>query len=333
MSKQPNTKLIGGFVVGAIALVITGILLFGSGTFFSQQRKFVLFFADSVSGLNIGAPVDFRGVRVGRVTDIKVVLENEDLSLQIPVFIEFERERLKFGPSESDLRKILDAKGTTFLEVMVNRGLRAQLVMQSFVTGQLGIHLDFFPDKPARLVGAEPGYPEIPTVESSLSEIAKTVQNIPLAEIAEKLFKALDGVEKLINSPEAKETMVSLDQAVKATRSLLENLDGQVGPLAARTNLTLGESKRMFADASKLARDLDDRIPQIAAGLEDTFKTAGATMRGANKAIDGLTADNSPVRLELIRTLNELSSAARSFRILADYIDNHPEALVRGKGK
>ena len=74
MSKQANTKLIGGFVIGAVVLLIAGILLFGSGKLFSHQKKFVLFFEDSVKGLNIGSPVDFRGVNIGTVTDIKIVL-------------------------------------------------------------------------------------------------------------------------------------------------------------------------------------------------------------------------------------------------------------------
>jgi paraquat-inducible protein B len=334
MSKQANTKLIGSFVVGGIALVIAGVLLFGSGRLFTQQRKFVLFFDDSVSGLSIGAPVDFRGVKVGRVTDIKVVLEKEDLSLRIPVFIEFDPGRVRLDTTENEVKNLVETQGTkTFLELLINRGMRAQLVMQSLVTGQLGIHLDFFPDKPARLVGAESGYPEIPTVESSLSELAKTVQNIPVAEIADRLLKILDRTQQLVYSPELQETVVSINQSAKAMHSLLVNLDGQVKPLAANADLTLAETRKTMADASKLARNVDARIPQILASLDDTLKTVGVAMRGANKVIDGITADNSPVRLELMRTLNEFASAARSFRVLVDYIESHPEALVRGKGK
>ncbi|SPF46346.1 Mammalian cell entry related domain protein [Syntrophobacter sp. SbD1] len=334
MSKQANTKVIGAFVVGAVALVIAGILLFGSGKLLSRQRKVVLFFDDSVSGLSIGAPVDFRGVKIGRVTDINVVLEKKDFSLRIPVFIEIEAERVRFDSSENDLAELVQTAGqNTFLEMLVKRGLRAQLEMQSFVTGQLGIHLDFFPDKPARLVGAEPGYPEIPTVDSSLSELTKTVQNIPLADITDKLTKILNGIEQLINSPDTKDTIATLNQTVKAMHTLLVNLDGQVKPLAKSADLALGESQVALANVSKLARNINERIPRIAAGLEDTVKGAGVTIKGANKAIDGFTGDNSPVRLELMKTLDEFASAARSFRILADYLESHPEALVRGKGK
>jgi paraquat-inducible protein B len=334
MSKQANTKLIGAFVVGAVFLVVAGILLFGSERFFTNQKKFVLFFTDSVKGLNVGAQVDFRGVKVGTVTDMKIVLDKEDLSLRIPVFIEIRPERFSFAGSQSDLKKMAEKAGTKdFLEMLVNKGLRAQLVMQSFVTGQLGIHLDFFPDKPVRLIGSEPDYAEIPTVESSLSEVAKTLQNIPFEEIAEKVSKTLDGIEKLVNSPELADTIVSLNQSIKAVYVLVRNLDSQVKPLSSNAGLTLGEARKMFASAGQLARELDVRIPKVLSALEHTVNTADVTLQGANKAIDGMTGDSSPVRIELIKTLKELGSSARSLRVLTDYIDSHPEALLRGKGK
>jgi paraquat-inducible protein B len=336
MSKQANTKIIGGFVVGAIALVVAGVLLFGSGKWFSEQKKFVLFFEGSVKGLGVGSPVDFKGVKVGTVTGIKIVLNRQDLALGIPVFIELDPKEITFAGSQSEMMKMVESrlKGQSkFIQYLVDNGLKAQLEMQSFVTGQLGIHLDFFPNDPVRLVGAEPEYTEIPTTESDLSEFMKTVSNLPLAEIANKISKALDGIEKLVTSPDIKETLASLGPAVKAAHALMQNLDSQVKPLSTGTDLTLGEAKKMFANASRLVTDIDSRIPQIVAGLDETLKTTGATMRGANKAIDGFVGDNSPVRIELIKTLNEFASAARSFRILADYIERNPEALVRGKGK
>ena len=334
MSKQANTKLIGAFVVGAISLVVIGVLLFGSARFFSSQKKFVLFFDDSVKGLNIGAQVDFRGVKVGTVTDMRLVLDKKDLSLRIPVFVEIHPDRFVFAGTSSDLEKVTEKAGTkNFLEFMVKQGLRAQLEMQSFVTGQLGIHLDFFPDKPVRLVGAEPDYPEIPTVESSLSEIARTLQNIPFEEIAEKVSKTLDGIEKLVNSPELADTIVSLNQSVKALHVLLQNVDSQVKPLASNAGRTLSEARKMFTSAGQLARELDVRIPKVLAALELTVKSAGVTLEGANNAIDGIAGDNSPVRIELIKTLKELGDSARSLRVLTDYMENHPEAIVRGKGK
>jgi paraquat-inducible protein B len=213
----------------------------------------------------------------------------------------------------------------------VEKGLKAELEMQSLVTGQLGIHLDFFPDQPARFVGTEPEYTEIPTVESRLSEFVKSVQNLPLEEIAQKMSKALDGIVKLENSPELQDTIASLAPAVQSAQVLFKNLDYQIKPLVDSTKLTVGEAKKMFANASKLATDVDARIPEIVAGLNETLKSTSVTMKGANKAIDGIAGDNSPVRIQLVKTLDEFASAARSLRVLADYIEQNPEALIRGK--
>jgi paraquat-inducible protein B len=336
MSKQANTKLIGGFVVGAIVLAVAGIFFFGSGKFFTSQKKFVLFFEDDVKGLSIGAPVDFKGVKVGTVTDIRIVLHKKDLSLGIPVFIEIDPHKVGFSGTESEIMKMVEEKlkgRGKFIELLIDKGLRAQLEMQSLVTGQLGIHLDFFSNQPVRLVGAEPGYPEIPTVPSALSELTKTLQNLPIEEIAAKVVKTLDGIDKLVTSPDVKATIASLEPTVQAARELLKNLDSQVKPLSTGAQGTMSDARKMIDNISKLADELGVRVPKLVAVVEETFKTADSTMRGAGKDLNGLAGDNSPVRRELLKTLNEFAAAARSVRILADYIENHPEAFVRGKGK
>jgi len=169
-------------------------------------------------------------------------------------------------------------------------------------------------------------------VESGLSEFMKTVQNLPLAAIAEKVEKTLDGMEKLVTSPDIKETLVSIHQTVDEAHVFLRNLDSQVKPLATSTQLTLSEAKKLFRDGGQLARNLDSRIPSLIASLEDTSKAAGLTMKEANNAVDRFAGANSAVRLELIKTLSEFSDAARSVRILAQYLENHPEALIKGKG-
>ena len=334
MSKEANNKLIGVFVVGAIMLVVAGVMLFGSGKWLKPQSKFVLFFDGSVKGLGIGAPVDFKGVKVGSVASIRIVLDKKDQSLRIPVFIELDPRSISHIGSKEELEKAFQGslKGEkNFIELLVENGLKAELEMQSLVTGQLGIQLDFFPDQPARFIGAEPEYTEIPTVESRLSGFVKTVHNLPLEEIAQKVSKALDGIIKLENSPELRDGIASLAPAVKSGQALFKNLDDQIKPLANDTKLTIGEAKKMFANASKLATDLDARIPQIVESLNETLKTTSVTMKGANKAIDGIAGDNSPVRIELVKTLDEVASASRSLRLLADYIEQNPEALIRGK--
>ena len=159
MSKQANKTLIGAFVVGAVALVIVGILAFGSGQFMKNMRKYVLYFDGSIKGLSVGAPVVFRGVKVGSVTDIKVRFEGEDFAVRTPVFVEIDPDRISSDFSEREaalyLRKLRLNK---MVDLLIKRGLRAQLQSQSLVTGQLLVALDFYPDKPINLVGGETRY-------------------------------------------------------------------------------------------------------------------------------------------------------------------------------
>lgn len=350
MSKQANTTLVGIFVVGAAGLLVAAILIFGSGQFLGDKTRCVLFFDSSLRGLNVGAPVDFKGVRIGTVTDIRVMLNKKDMSLQTPVYIELDPDRVITGAAVKDLKTYSTAKGIRNLtEYLVKQGLRAQLQMQSLVTGQLMVHFDFYPDKPIRLVGADPSTPELPTVPSSLSELTKTIEKLPVEDIAQKVLLAIDGIEKLVNSPELAETLVHIREITKGVESIVKNVDTQVKPLATSMDTTLADARKLLKNvdnsikplASDLSQNLKDlstllssanaRIPQLLIDVDDAFKSAGTAMKQAGKAVEGIGGENSAVRFELARALSEMASAARSVRILAEYLERHPEALLQGK--
>jgi len=141
MSKPANKKLIGVFVVVVVGLIVVAILLLGSGRLFRHYPKFVMYFEGSVQGLSVGSPVLFRGVKVGSVTDIAMDFNPSDLSILIPVYVE--------GKADTSSRDMLKGDRTALQEevvqALIKKGLRAQLEMQSVVTGQLVIALDFHP--------------------------------------------------------------------------------------------------------------------------------------------------------------------------------------------
>jgi paraquat-inducible protein B len=334
MSKQVNTRVIGGCIVGTLVLALMAVLVLGSGKWFSHKEKFVLFFTDSISGLGIGAPVDFRGVKIGSVTDIKVDLDKKDLSLLIPVFIEIDPKRLTFAGTRDDLHRLTERYGArTFLQLLIKRGLRAELVMQSAITGRYGIHLNFYRNKPLNLVLAETEYQEIPTIPSRLSEIANTIQKLPLTEIVGKLFSTVDTAKKLINSPDIKGTVLSFQQAAQAGRTLWANVGGEVKPLSKEAKTDVGEARKMFANTSKVGTVLGTSIPPLAAALKQTAKTARLSLQGADGALGEFAQTDSHVRLQFLQTLNEMAFAVRSLRVLSDYLVRHPEVMLRGKSK
>jgi paraquat-inducible protein B len=177
MGRRANTTLIGAFLVGAVALIVIGILVFARGQFLSEKRTFVLYFDGSVKGLNVGAPVDFQGVRVGSVTDMGVQYLAAENAFRIPVYIELEAGRIRqMGVREKE------ADRRAFLKSLIDRGLRAQLGTVSLVTGQLFVQLDFHPSTPVRLVGTDPDVPELPTIPTTLQQASAAAQ-----ELLEKL--------------------------------------------------------------------------------------------------------------------------------------------------
>ena len=335
MSKQANKTVIGGFVVGAVALVVAGILIFGSGKFLAEKETYVMYFKGSVSGLNVGSAVVFRGVKIGSVTNIALYADPADLSIRIPVFIGVKPDKFKIVRGEAQRhgpKKIL--------ELLIKRGLRAQLQMQSMVTGQLMVELDFHPDKPIKLVGADPEYMEIPTIQSSLEGLVKQIERAPIEEILNKLLSAVEGIESIVNSKEVKESLVTLDQTLNDIHKLVLNIDSRIEPLASGIDETMREFGKLarnidgkvgplvssidetVGDIGKLAQDIDAKIDPLVSSIENTVKALGATI-----------GEDSPLIYQLNETLKGLLAAANSIRVLADYLERHPESLIRGKGK
>ncbi|WMW65574.1 MlaD family protein [Nitratidesulfovibrio liaohensis] len=142
MAREANKAMLGAFVVGALALLAAAVLLFGSGRFMKDRPQLVLYFKGSVRGLNIGAPVVFRGVPIGSVTEIRLLHDPDTPEFFIPVFIEFEPERILNMKDGTVAKRQADGK---VLDLLVEKGMRARLALQSFVTGQLMIEVDFDP--------------------------------------------------------------------------------------------------------------------------------------------------------------------------------------------
>jgi len=326
MSKKANRSLIGAFVLGAIALAVAGVVIFGSGKFFKKTYKFVMFFDGSVKGLNVGAPVMFRGVKVGQVTDIKVNFYGKELAILIPVYIELD-------PSTGVLASG-DAPKGQYRSAFIKRGLRAQLQMQSFVTGQLVIDLDFYPDKPARFVGTEKKYPEIPTIPTPLESLTKTIQDLKLDQTIRKLNSAMEGVDRVVNSPELKESIVSLNQVLKSIDSLARNIDTKVVPAISSIKETSEAARGAFIQAEKTLAMREGAPAEVAQSISDTLKAARITLEDTQRAVAGVrrVADqNANLGYDLSRTLQEISALSHSLRSLTDYLDRHPEALIKGK--
>ena len=329
MSRQASPALIGGFTLGAAVLVVAGILIFGSGKFFTTSHDYVLYFDGAVNGLQVGAPVRFQGVQVGSVTDIKATIQEENLEIRIPVFIEIEEGSIE--QVGNPRRREIDQEFG--VRVLVRRGMRAQLQMQSFVTGILSVQFDIHPKAEPAEVTYDPdtGLLELPTVPTTFQKAEQTIRHaletlggLPLEEMFTDLLKTINGIEQLVNSPAVTGAFVKLDETLGDMQQLLRRLEEEVSPTASTFNTTM-------KDFRQLVRDLDEQIQPLVASVTKTVEAAQVTITQAGETFSGL-GPASPLRHEISQTLEDLREAARAIRILAHELQRQPDALLRGKG-
>lgn len=329
MSKKTHPALVGAFVLGALALAIAGIITFGSGHFFRAAERYVLYFEGSVKGLNVGAPVVFRGVQVGSVVQILIEFDERDLSFRIPVVIEILPERFTQVCCEESGQSLQQQVGTPqFIDLMVERGLRAQLQMQSLVTGQLLVMFDMLPEREPRLVEAPSAYPQLPTIPSHFEQWTRAIEELPLHEMAFKALAILEGIERFVQSPDLGEALrdvrTTLVEVQRLVRSMEQRLEGTDQQLRA----TLESARQMLANLDAQLMPLTEALTQTARSGQGALEET----RRAMSALEGAAGEDSSLRYHLETTLAEIAAAARSLRTLSDYLERHPDALLRGKG-
>lgn len=303
MSRQISATAIGTFVIGAITLTVIAVLLFTSGKFFAGSYPLVAVFPGNVQGLRVGAAVQMRGVRIGSVTDIEVLLDATNNTVTVPVFIEIEAGRVKDLEFRSLEGHLSYQEWRDKLNRLIKSGLRAQLKLQSLVTGQLIVDFDFHPDTPAKLTHLDADYVEIPTIATVTEKLMDELKDLPLQELAEKAIRTLDGIDQLVRSREVSESVHNANQALVQIRNTLDEI-------------------------SRLTRHVDSQVDPLSKSAESTLREA----RSALQSIDDLIGRDSATRAELDNALSETAKAARSLRMLADYLEQHPEALIKGKG-
>jgi paraquat-inducible protein B len=335
MSAKVNPPLIGAFVVGAIVLAFILVVLLGGGQLLQQPRRFVVVFDSSLHGLSVGAPVAFRGVPIGQVTSIDPIIDTNESELRgvnIVVDIEIGRGKIRSAPGASvDTEHFSDAELADYFD---KQGVRAQLGLQSLLTGQLFVNLDFFPGSPVNKADMTTKHPQIATIETGLQRLGRTIDTLPLEEIVAKVTNVLDGLDRIVNADEIPRTLAATERTVQSSMRLVEEIEGQIGPLLASLREAT-ETASATIERAGIALDLQEGpAGELLANLTRAADTAEETLAraGAGAAwIEHLLSDRSPERQHLQRALSELSAAARSIRVFTDYLERHPEALIQGK--
>ncbi|MDH3662277.1 MAG: MlaD family protein [Alphaproteobacteria bacterium] len=291
MSKPANPKVIGAFVIGAIALVLVGLTLLGGGQLFAVRESYVIYFPGSVNGLKVGAAVNFRGVAIGEVTDVRAVYNLADETMLIPVMIEVESDRITVMREEGAAEQ-QEPYGR-----LLELGLRAQLQSTSMVTGLLAVNVDFYPGTPVTLVDKTGRHQEIPAIPSKMEQLDQTLtdvmQSAPalMADLAE-LVRGLPELQAQISEGLAK-GQAELSDAVTTIAALAD---------------------RMHQSAPGVDRLIDEGTVTLAAFQ----KTLGAFEKSAGGVDAMLESSKEPIST----TLTDLQSAVASIERMADQINN-----------
>jgi paraquat-inducible protein B len=315
MSKKANPTMVGAFVLGAVALLVAGVVVFGSGALFKSTVPFVLSFTGSVNGLAIGAPVKFKGVEVGSVTDIRLSLNADETDegprTRVPVLIEIDADRV-FARGVR-----VDIGDPAITKRLIDAGLRAQLNAQSFVTGLLFVELDFHPDTDA-VFAFPPDFQiqEIPTVpnvfeqaQTALAEIISDLEKLDLQRLFDAVAETVEGIKRVVNSEGVQKAAANLDKT-------MANLDDTLTSIRKL-------SDELGAKTGSLGRSLEEIAGQTRATLE--------TMDNSLRTVRDLLDPAAPLAVQLQSALDEIANAARSVRLLASELERNPSALIRGR--
>lgn len=313
---------IGAFVLGGIVLGLGAIVLFGNFRLFQETTRAAIVFEGSISGLAVGAPVNFRGVRVGAVDGITIQFEAATRTAYIPVTIRLEPERVHVAGGSA-------ARNTLNLPTFIARGLRAELVTQSFVTGQSEINLDFNPGSPAVLHPGVTNLTEIPTQQSSIQRVREELTQLPLRELVENAIETLESIRKLTARLDT--DLPPLLASVKATS------DGAARTVDAATQAITnlqGNLDTTLVRFSQLAITADQQLTQRGADLHTLLVSSNQAIVQSRDVLNGLrslTSDRGVARANLEATLRDLAAAAASLRGFASDVERNPQLLLMGR--
>lgn len=316
MSEKPHTVAIGAFIVGALLIsIVIAIFVLGSGL--GQSDKIVMVFNGSVKGLNIGAPVAIRGVQVGQVTSIKIVLNKDTLDILMLVEADFRAQNIQtVGTKEEDVT-----------EELIHRGLRAQLNTQSLLTGLLYVEMDFHPNSEVQLADIDSPHFQFPTIPTDLERLAMKLQKMDFAKLADNVDSALNGINTFITSADFQAMPITLKATLDAVTTLSNQLQSQLASSMPKLDLVLDGTAVTVANANK-------QLPIISAGITknlDTLNQAITAFETAMNDIDELVAADSPTTYRMNEALKELALAAKAMQQLAKTLEEQPEALIRGR--
>ena len=358
MKRRANALRIGLFAIGGLALLVAAVVAVFGGKLFAHTERAVMYFDGSVYGLQVGAPVVFRGVRLGKVVSLGVMHDAATDAFLVPVVAEVDRSLIRDPQGRS-----AGTQAALSLPRLVQRGLRAQLLTQSLLTGQLYVDLDLAPvaaTVSAATTTAAPTLPratpadasprsmaglvEIPTATSGMQSLLGQLQRLDLGGMLSEITGAAASARQLANSPRLHKVLEEFAAAAATLARLAATLERRVGPLADAAQGTLADTRRAVGSVDGAADRVSaaaDRVGTAAVRVDTLLAPGSPLLASAQRAADELarsaaalrqaTAEDAPVMQNVERALHDVSRASRAVRELAELLERQPEALLRGR--
>lgn len=335
--RRASPLLIGAFVVAGLALLAAVLIGLVGNPFFARKERAVMHFGGSVYGLQVGAPVVFRGVRVGSVTSIGVFYERASDSFSIPVVAELDGNAVQGLDGRQTDRDVALA-----LPALVQRGLTAQLSMQSLLTGLLYVDLDLRPQRPGEVRGTYRGDAfEIPTTPTAIQALKGQLDGMDFRRLAEDLGAIAASARAVVAGPQLKQALTDLAEITATVKRVSQRLDRRVDPLADELQRTLRSTRGAVEQVGQAAAGIDgsvtrtaDRVGELLAPgspLLQSLQTAAAEVARSAESLQRATAPDGTLLRGGEQALSDLSNAARALRALAETLEQQPESLLRGR--
>ncbi len=324
MSIRANPTAIGLFLIGAAVIGVTGTLVLAGNDWFRRGSTFASYFRETVNGLAVGAPVKFQGATIGKVTKMIIQIDERDKTFQVPVEYEIDVTKLRTAQKSG----YVDLTQPPVLDRQIKDGLRAQLQMESIVTGQLYIELQYRADaKPPITESRETKWPEIPTTPSLMAALGTGAGSV-VADVVKVLYK-VNEMLAAIDVPQINAAVVASARSVQRLvdapelRAAIKEVPG----MTAQMNRTMARIDTVVAIAGSA-------IEPMSVDLRGSAKEMNATLVSLRKAIDethGLLSTDSGLGFGIEAALANLKDATNALRLLMSSLEQNPDMLLRGK--
>lgn len=336
MSQKANSTRIGAFVVLSFALLVIGIVVFGGGNLFGNKNIAIVYFEGSLQGLQVGAPVAYRGITIGEIKEIQIDVDAATYQITVPVLISLIPDKVIRidGADKKDTRHDIN----TFLKTMCDRGLRASLKSQSLLTGKLYIDLAIHENTEAIYHDKDGKYLEIPTVPSEMQQMTRAMQSLDFLELATKFSNTMAALEKMstsleraLSSDASKKNLTTFFASLERFHSILSTVDDSLLPLMNKLDTSIDKVSQLSDSTNQMIGHLDGRIDPFFLTMNTTAQDMGVAMQATETLMAELkqsTGVDSPLYYQLTESIKELGKAAKSIRTFSEYLNRNPQGLI-----